>query len=77
MPAPSLVRWRELIDPLLDRDAVRLHRRYTAILHSATELGRRARSGNRHRLKIICHQNLVFPTGQLANWTLAPTDQAP
>jgi hypothetical protein len=41
----SVVRWRELIDPLLDRDAVRLHRRYTAIVHTATELGRRARSG--------------------------------
>jgi AcrR family transcriptional regulator len=42
---PSLARWRGLVDPLLERDAVRLHRRYTAILHSATELGRRARSG--------------------------------
>jgi hypothetical protein len=41
----SVVRWRELIDPLLDRDAVRLHRRYTAIVHTATELARRARSG--------------------------------
>jgi hypothetical protein len=41
----SVVRWRELIDPLLDRDSVRLHRRYTAIVHTATELGRRARSG--------------------------------
>jgi AcrR family transcriptional regulator len=42
---PSLARWRALIDPLLERDAVRLHRRYTAILHAATELARRARSG--------------------------------
>lgn len=41
----SVVRWRELIDPFLERDAVRLHRRYTAILHTATELGRRAKSG--------------------------------
>jgi hypothetical protein len=42
---PSLARWRALIDPLLERDAVRLHRRYTAIVHAATELARRARSG--------------------------------
>jgi AcrR family transcriptional regulator len=41
----SLNRWREMVDPYLERDAVRLHRRYTAILHSATELSRRARSG--------------------------------
>jgi hypothetical protein len=43
--AASVVRWRELIGPLLDRDTVRLHRRYTAIVHTSTELGRRARSG--------------------------------
>jgi len=42
---PSVARWRTLVDPLLDRDAVRLHRRYTAILHAATELARRAQSG--------------------------------
>lgn len=45
-PAPaSVVRWRALIDPYLERDAVRLHRRYTAVVYTATELGRRARSG--------------------------------
>jgi AcrR family transcriptional regulator len=42
---PSVARWRGLIDPFLERDAVRLHRRYTAILHAATELARRAQSG--------------------------------
>lgn len=42
---PSMVRWRQLVDPYLDRDAVRLHRRFTAWLHTATELSRRARSG--------------------------------
>ncbi len=44
-PSPSLTKWRALVDPLLERDAARLHRRYTAVLHTATELGRRARSG--------------------------------
>jgi AcrR family transcriptional regulator len=42
---PSVARWRALVDPLLERDAVRLHRRYTAILHAATELARRAETG--------------------------------
>jgi AcrR family transcriptional regulator len=44
-PAPSVARWRTLVDPLLHPEAVRLHRRYTAIVHCAVELGRRARTG--------------------------------
>lgn len=43
--SPTVSRWRDLADPLLERDAVRLHRRFTAVSHTATELGRRARSG--------------------------------
>src|SRR5947209_4617952 len=41
----STYRWRALVAPLIDPEAVRLHRRFTAILHCAVELGRRARSG--------------------------------
>lgn len=41
----SMTRWRALVDPWLEPEAVRLHRRYTAIVHSAVELGRRARTG--------------------------------
>lgn len=44
LAAPSLQRWRTTIAPLLDEDAIRLHRRFTAILHCSIELGRRARS---------------------------------
>ena len=44
-PSSSLTRWRALVDPLLAPEAVRLHRRYTAIVHGAVELGRRARGG--------------------------------
>jgi AcrR family transcriptional regulator len=44
-PAKSLLRWRTLVEPLLEADAARLHRRYTAILHTAVELSRRARTG--------------------------------
>lgn len=45
--APSIDRWRRLVEPLLDDEATRLHRRYTAILYTALELARRARSGRR------------------------------
>jgi AcrR family transcriptional regulator len=41
----SLERWRVLVGPLLDPEALRLHRRFTAIRLTAFELGRRAGSG--------------------------------
>jgi len=41
----SIQRWRRLVGPLLDEEATRLHRRFTAIRFSAAELGRRAASG--------------------------------
>lgn len=44
-PGHSLLRWRALVEPLIEADAARLHRRYTAILHTAVELSRRARTG--------------------------------
>jgi AcrR family transcriptional regulator len=44
-PGDSIHRWRLLIEPLLEEDAVRLHRRFTALFHTAAELARRARSG--------------------------------
>lgn len=43
----SLQRWRDLVEPLLDEDTARLHRRFTVILHTVNELARRARSGRR------------------------------
>ncbi|MGH9006101.1 MAG: TetR/AcrR family transcriptional regulator [Acidimicrobiales bacterium] len=41
----SLDRWRAAVAPLMDREAVRLHRRFTSIRLAASELGRRAASG--------------------------------
>jgi len=38
----SIQRWRSLVQPLLGEDAVRLHRRFTAMRLAAGELGRRA-----------------------------------
>jgi DNA-binding transcriptional regulator YbjK len=47
-PRTSMGRWRSLLEPLLEEDAARLHRRFTAILYASVELGRRASSGPRH-----------------------------
>lgn len=44
-PSSSVYRWRALVAPLLDNDATRLHRRFTAMRFTAAELARRARSG--------------------------------
>jgi AcrR family transcriptional regulator len=44
---PGLERWRSEIVPLIDVEVVRLHGRFSAIVHTAVELGRRARSGPR------------------------------
>lgn len=41
----SISRWREAVGAFLDEDALRLHRRFTAIRFCAAELGRRASSG--------------------------------
>lgn len=44
-PTSSIDRWRQLVSPLLDDDAARLHRRFAAIRIALVELARRARSG--------------------------------
>ena len=41
----SIHRWRARVEPFLEHDATRLHRRFTAIRFAAVELGRRAASG--------------------------------
>lgn len=41
----SVDRWRAAVEAFLDEDALRLHRRFTAIRFCAAELGRRAASG--------------------------------
>jgi AcrR family transcriptional regulator len=41
-PDDSIQRWRSLVEPLLGEDAIRLHRRFTAMRLTAAELGRRA-----------------------------------
>jgi hypothetical protein len=43
--ASSIDRWRVLVEPYLEQDATRLHRRFTAIRFTSMEIGRRAASG--------------------------------
>lgn len=43
-PARSASRWRLLATPLLDPEAVRLHRRFVAMQFTLTDLARRARN---------------------------------
>lgn len=42
-PTDSTYRWRALVSPLLTPEAVRLHRRFTAVQFTLTELARRGR----------------------------------
>jgi AcrR family transcriptional regulator len=62
----SLGRWRTLIGPLLDPDAVRLHRRFTAIRLTAFELGRRAGSGPHADERLFVSHLVDLVTGTLA-----------
>jgi AcrR family transcriptional regulator len=41
-PTNSNYRWRHLVASIIDRQAVTMHRRFTAILHVSIELSRRA-----------------------------------
>lgn len=43
-PTDSTARWRALVAPLLDPEAVRLHRRFVAMQFTLTDLARRARN---------------------------------
>lgn len=43
-PADSTARWRATVAPLLDDEAVRLHRRFVAMQFALTDLARRARN---------------------------------
>ena len=69
----SMQRWREMVAPLLDDEAVRLHRRFTAIAHCAVELARRARSGphtdNRLFTSHLVDQVTALLTGPLSEET--------
>lgn len=64
--ANSLGRWRALVQPHLDEEAARLHRRFTAILHTTVELGRRARAGPRRDDRLFTSYLIDVVTAILA-----------
>ncbi|HEY8545604.1 MAG TPA: helix-turn-helix domain-containing protein [Acidimicrobiales bacterium] len=65
-PASSVFRWRTLVAPLLDNDATRLHRRFTAIRFTAVELARRARSAPHTDDRLFVSHLVDLVTGLLA-----------
>jgi AcrR family transcriptional regulator len=79
----SIQRWRLLVEPFLDDDAARLHRRYAVMRFSATEIGRRARSGP-HRddrlfvsdLIDMCAAMLSAPPSQETTRLMVERDKA-
>ena len=52
-PKDSLCRWRILVEPLLEEDAARLHRRFTAILYASIELARRDRLFTSYLIDVV------------------------
>ena len=62
----SMYRWRELIAPLLEPEALRLHRRFMAIRLAAIELGIRARTAPHTDDRLFTSQLVDLVTGLLA-----------
>jgi AcrR family transcriptional regulator len=62
----SIDRWRRGVAPLLDVQAVRVHRRFTAIRCAAAELGRRAASGSHGDDRLFVSHLIDLVAGILA-----------
>lgn len=62
----SVDRWRRGVAPLLDVQAVRVHRRFTAIRCAAAELGRRAASGSHGDDRLFVSHLIDLVAGILA-----------
>jgi AcrR family transcriptional regulator len=62
----SIRRWHELVGPLVDEQATRLHRRFNAMRFSAVELGRRASSKPRADDSLFVSQLIDMVTALLA-----------
>lgn len=62
----SVQRWRMLVEPFIGSDAVALHRRFAAIRFSASELGRRARSGPHRDDRLFVSDLIDLVAGMLS-----------
>ena len=61
----AFVRWRALVEPLLDPAAVAHHRRFTALRFTVTELARRARLEDRSDHRLFTSDLVDLVTGLL------------
>lgn len=73
-PGDSIQRWRAMVEPQLDPDATRLHRRFTAIRFCAVELGRRAATAP-HTDDRLFVEHLVDLTAALLGAPVSPETQ--
>lgn len=71
LSSASLVRWRDLVEPLLSPIAVRLHRRFASLRFATYELGARARIDSARDNRVFESQLIDLVTGLL----LAPVSQ--
>lgn len=70
----SIGRWRRLVAPHLDEQALRLHRRFTTIRFTAVELGRRAAAGP-HADDRLFTSHLVDLVAALLSARISPETQ--
>ncbi len=65
-PRDAIRRWRVLVEPFLPDDAARLHRRFAVMRFSATEIGRRARTGPHRDDRLFVSDLIDMVTSMLA-----------
>lgn len=73
--AHSVVRWRRVVEPHLDEQALRLHRRFIAIRFNAVELGRRAADEPRADDRLFTSQLVDLVTALLGARISAETQR--
>lgn len=64
-PSNSVFRWRQLVEPLLEPEAIRQHRRFVAVRFATTELARRARTIHRSDHQAFVSDLIDLVTGLL------------
>lgn len=74
-PTDSTFRWRVAVEPLLDPEGVRLHRRFTAIQFTLTELARRGRDGKVRDNQLFTSHLVDLVTALLAAPVSAETER--
>lgn len=71
----SVQRWRMLVEPFIGDDAARLHRRFAVIRFSATEIGRRARTGPHRDDRLFVSDLIDMVTSMLVSLPSSETSR--